>query len=517
LGIGRILVWGGLLLWAGLLLGQPGSVRAAEQAEVEYDKGVLEYSNRNYLDALDHLRKAVELEPNNPDAQFYLGLTLTRLGEFPEAIAALEKTLQLDASKQYAHYHLGLAYFLDKRYQEALRQFSLAEQFDPQKAATHFYLGQTLYQLKRFSKAPPSFQRALELDPSLAPTAQYHRGLALYAAERDAEAQDAFGAAVRSAPETPLAHQAQRYLDALAQRAREQRLVQLQGTLGFEYDDNVILEPNAIEISGQADGRTIFSLVGRLLPVRTPLWRLGVEYALFQSLHFDLNDFDIQSHTGGVFARLRLDRVTFHAAANYNYTLLDNSRFVEAFTVQPSATIKQSERLFAVVSMRYRTSNFFDDILAPQDPAVRERDGWTIRVGAHQYWLFNQQRSAVRLSYHYEVSRNDGTDWEYDGHEIGLGLQTPLWWGVTLNVEGTYSRLDYLHVNSFHAEPLALLTPADTRARLDDRLTGAVALIRPLGRFLTLTASYVHTSNLSNIAFFDYRRNIWTLALTGRY
>jgi tetratricopeptide (TPR) repeat protein len=519
-----LLVWGGFLLWIYALPGL-STVHAEETLELLYAKGVLEYSKRNYLDALNYLRQAVEMAPDNADAQFYLGLTLTRLGEFDQAIAALEKTLQLDASKQYAHYHLGLAYFLAGRYAEARPQFEAAAQFDAQKAPTYFYLGQTLYELKRYSAALPHLQRAMEIDPSLTASAQYYRGLALYALERDAQAQEAFEAVLQIQPDSPLVRQSQRYLEALAQRASARRLAQLQGSVSFEYDDNVILEPNAVEISGQADGRLVISVLGRLLPVRTPPWNLGVEYALFQSLHFDLTDFDIQSHTGGLFASLKLERVTLYAAANYNYTFLDHKQYSEAVTLQPSAVITESEALFTVLSVRYRLSNFFEDIPTSQDPDVRERDGWAVRAGGYQYFLFNNQRSSVRLGYHYEGSRNDGTDWEYDSHEVSLALQTPLGWDVTLIVEGLYTRFNYLHVNSFDAGDDGILRlpgdpaglPFDTHERKDDRFIGVVALSRPLSRYFTLTASYVHTSNLSNIAFFDYRRNIWALALTGRY
>jgi hypothetical protein len=242
-----------------------------------------------------------------------------------------------------------------------------------------------------------------------------------------------------------------------------------------------------------------------------------VEYALFQSLHFDLTDFNVQSHTAGLFASYKLEGVTLYAAANYNYTLLAGSQFSEALTVQPSAVITESDTLFTVASVRYRLSNYFDDVLTGEDPDVRSRDGWAVRAGFYQYLLFNQQRSSLRVSYHYEGSRNEGTDWEYNGHEFGVALQTAFWWGMTLIVEGTYTYFDYLHTNSFAADPLGILNAADTRARSDNRFIGVVALTRPLGRFLTLTASYVHTSNLSNLDFFDYHRNIWSLALTGRY
>jgi lipoprotein NlpI len=489
----------------------------AETADIAYAKGVLAYSSQDYLNALEQLQKAVELAPDNPDVHFYLGLTFTRLGEFDKAVAALHRTLQLDASKQYAHYHLGLAYFLAGRHAEALPQFEAAVQFDPEKAPTYFYLGQSLYQLKRYNEALPPLQRAMELDPSLTPTVQYYRGLILYTTERDMQAQEAFNAVLEQEPDTPLGRQAQQYLDALVKRASTKRLVQLEGTLSLEYDDNVILEPNAVEISGQADGRVVISVLGRVLPVRTPRWNLGAEYALFQSLHFDLTDFNTQSHTGGLFASLKLEHATLYTAVNYNYTLVDNSRFSEAITLQPSALIKISDTLFTVPSVRYRTSNYFDIDPPGADPAVRDRDGWAVRAGLYQYLLFNNQRSSFRVGYHYEGSRNDGTDWDYNSHEIDLTLQMSLGWNVTLLVEGVYTRFDYLHINSFDSGNDATLTAADTHKRKDNRLVGVIALTRPFGRFLTLTASYVHTSNLSNISFFDYQRNIWSLALTGRY
>lgn len=513
-----LLRWIGLLVGLGILAGLYAPQVRAEPTEVEYAKGVLAYSNRAYPDALEHLRKVIARMPDHADAQFYLGLTLTRLGDFEPAIAALERVLQLDPTKQYVHYHLGLAYLQGKRYQEALSQLQRAAQFDPQKAATQFYLGQVLSQLKRHSEAPPYFQRALELDPTLTDRAQYYQGLAFYATEHDTQAQTAFQAVVRQAPGTALAQQAQRYLEAIAQRESAQRLVQVQGALSLEYDDNVILEPNTVNISNQADGRAVINAAVRLLPLRTPTWRLGAEYALFQSLHFDLTDFDILSHTAGIFAQYTLPSVTLHATANYNYSLLDNERFSEAFTLQPSAVIKETESWFTVASLRYRQNNYFESIPAPQESSVRDRDGWAMRVGAQQYWLFNQRRAFLSLGYAYEANRGAGTDWEADSHELSLGLQTPLAWGLTLNVQGAYTYYDYLHVNSFaDGVGLGVLTAADTRERVDNRLFGAVTLSRPLGRYLTVTGSYAHTTNFTNIDFFAYHRNIWSLTLTGRY
>src|SRR5215471_3884186 len=123
-------VWRACVLGCSLAL-LPSLGWAAEQAELEYAKGIVEYGKGNYLEALEHFRTAVDLTPDDANARFYLGLTQTRLGEFGAAIPQLEKALQLDPSMQYAHYHLGLSYFQERRYPEALGELQHAAQFDP--------------------------------------------------------------------------------------------------------------------------------------------------------------------------------------------------------------------------------------------------------------------------------------------------------------------------------------------------------------------------------------------------
>jgi tetratricopeptide (TPR) repeat protein len=513
----RLFVTWYCIVCGSLLASGPTPGWAANDAELAYAKGILAYGQQDYQEALAQFQRAVALEPANPDAQFYLGLSHSRLGDYAEAIPALERALQLAPAKQYIHYHLGLAYVNTGQYVKAIAQLEQAARFDPDKAATPFYLGYAHYQRKQYRQALPFLERARELDASLAPSVQFYRGAALYAMERDAQAQEAFEATIAAEPTSTLARNAQRYLQAIDARARDRQLVQLEGTVKLEYDDNVTIGDDDI-ISREDDGRTVLTFSGRLIPIRTWPWRLGVEYTFYQSLHFELDEFNLQQHTGRLFAELKLGRVTLGAAADYTYTLLDNERYFEAVTAGPSATIRQTEDLFAVVSVRYRTSNYFNQFIPSGQEAVRDHDGWSVQAGFDQYLAFNKRRSLVRLSYYFEASRNDGSDWEYDSHRIGLGLHTPLWWGIMLHLDGAYTRRDYRHVNSFDAGAPGFLEPGvDRRERLDDRLTAAVTLSRAFGRHLLLSVGYTHTTNLSNIDFFEYHRNIVSLAVTGRY
>jgi hypothetical protein len=101
-------------------------------------------------------------------------------------------------------------------------------------------------------------------------------------------------------------------------------------------------------------------------------------------------------------------------------------------------------------------------------------------------------------------------------------VQTPLWAGITFNVHGSYYRFNYQNVNSFSCctdarGGLGILDSNDTQERTDNRFTAGVALARDVGPYLTLSAGYIHISNQSNLAFFDYRRNLVTLAVSGRF
>ena len=515
-------VWSACVLGCSLALLLPSLGQASEQAELEYAKGIVEYGKGNYLEALEHFRAVVDLAPDEAHARFYLGLTQSRLGDFSAAIPQLEKALQLDPSLQYVHYHLGLSYFQEQRYPEALGELQRATQFDPHNATAQFYQGYTLYQLKRYREALAPFERTIALDSALALSAQYYRGLTLFALESDTQARAAFEAAQATDPTSTIGQNAARYLEALKARERDRRLWQVEGSASLQYDSNVILEPNAIAISRQADGKTVYNVIGRAFATRTSALQVGAEYDFFQSLHFTLHDFDIRSHTFGLFGRAKFDPVTLRLGVNYNITDLDNARFSESLTLWPSATMQQTQSLFALVSLQYRSENYFNDVLAGQDPAVRGRDGWNVRTGFNQFWLFNNKRSYARLSYHYDTQRSDGSDWDYNGHEVGLGVQTPLWAGITLDVHGAYYRFNYQSVNSFSCctdarGGLGILDSNDTQVRTDNRYTAGIALSRDLGPYLTLSAGYVYTRNQSNVAFFDYRRNLVTLAISGRF
>ena len=427
------------------------------------------------------------------------------------------------SSSSEVAYAKGILSFGKGNYERALDYFLAAAAVEPDNPHIRLHIGLCLSNLGQFEEAVSELQKALQIQPDWT-YVYYHLGLAFYRLQRYQQAEEAFQAFLAANPDGPEARAARHNLNVISLRQSERRILQLQGSVSVQYDDNVVLEPNddILDISDKDDGRTVFTFTGRLLPVRTASWYLGGDYAFFQSLQFDLTEYDIQKHVGRVFTGYKLNRTTLRLAADYTYTTLDRKEFSKAVTILPSISIRQTDKLSAVVSGFYRDNNFSNQVIASGQKDVRDRDGWNTLVGFDQYLAFNQKQSLARLSYYFGASRNEGSDWEYNSHQVGLGLQFPLVWGFELNLDGLYRRRNYLNENSYSAEPLGILTSADQTKRRDNRYVGSVRLQRSLGSPLIfsdtfISADFTHIRNDSNIDFFDYDRNIVALTLTVRY
>src|SRR3972149_581348 len=88
----------------------PAAAQKAE-ADVFVAKAVLAYEEKRYEEALGFLREALQLDPKNVDAFYYVGLARISLGRFEGAIAALEQARSLDPKDEAVLFQLGVVYF----------------------------------------------------------------------------------------------------------------------------------------------------------------------------------------------------------------------------------------------------------------------------------------------------------------------------------------------------------------------------------------------------------------------
>ena len=81
--------------------------------------------------ALDEMRHAAELAPNDADIQKDLGVTLARLGRNSEAIDHFREALRLNPYNAWAHNNLGLSLLESGKPGESIPEFEAALRLDP--------------------------------------------------------------------------------------------------------------------------------------------------------------------------------------------------------------------------------------------------------------------------------------------------------------------------------------------------------------------------------------------------
>ncbi len=118
--------------------------------------------------ALEHARRAVELDPINADTMAVLARTYIELGDRARAVGMAEGAVQLDGSSALAHAVLAEAYLLDGRLQDAVEEAELALAQDRDNAEAHRIRG-WLYDMADHdtSRAVGEFRAAAELQPEL--------------------------------------------------------------------------------------------------------------------------------------------------------------------------------------------------------------------------------------------------------------------------------------------------------------------------------------------------------------
>jgi Tfp pilus assembly protein PilF len=124
---------------------------------------------KDWKDAQSALEKALQLEPKNPEAYFQLGATLNQQKQFVAAEKALAQGLQLypDApDAPAAHYELATAYFGLGQWKDAEPNVTNTIAAQPDFALAHWLMAQIMLKKGDGQGAINEFQTYLKLDPN---------------------------------------------------------------------------------------------------------------------------------------------------------------------------------------------------------------------------------------------------------------------------------------------------------------------------------------------------------------
>lgn len=145
------------------------SANVSEKAMKEFKEGETLLMKDQKVDAsIDHLRKAIHISENFPDAYLMLGFAYLAQKNPAEATPVLEKALKLDPKSWMAHVELGAAFNLEKHYDKAEHELLAALALNDNAAEGHYELAKTYSVTNRWQEAEVHATKALALVPGLA-------------------------------------------------------------------------------------------------------------------------------------------------------------------------------------------------------------------------------------------------------------------------------------------------------------------------------------------------------------
>jgi Flp pilus assembly protein TadD len=484
---------------------------ATKYSELYFSKGVVEFNEERFERALTELLKAQKEDPTNAQILYYLGLTQIQINDLKSAVKSMKRAIELDPSLPRAHYDLGTAYYKLGDYDNALKEFRLAQEQEPTRAMIHYYQGYILHLQNRFEESTSYLKKAAELDPSLKQSTQFFAGLNALKSSRLSEAETEFNDAYKTDPSSELGIAAKSYLDKITEARKVVKKWDIIPSYSLQYDDNVVQEPDggisAAKISDEGDFRQVWFLASEYRFIQKEDWQVAGRYTFYQSLHATLHDYDLQNHQSTILIAYRgkiAGTTPYRAQFDYRYnnSILNEHRYLGAHAGTLTCDFVFVPNWITQFIYRFQDKKFY----FPTPTKAADRDAENNLVGFNEYIFFSGGKRYIKVGYAFDHDNAIGQNWDYDGHRVSAGFFTPLIARIMMNLTFDYWNQDYENTDTFFA-----------KKRNDAEYTYSVSLDRVLTKIFSVNLQYTHVTHDSNIAFYDYNRNIVALTFTARF
>jgi len=484
--------------------------------DLAFTKGIAQFNQGKYREAIEAFQRALAAKPDDVDALYHLGVALRKDDRHREARDVLQKALTLAPGMDKIHFDLAVTHYALGNDREALAALDLAERADPNDALISYYQGLAFHRLGDFEHSVPRFLRSVALSPSLGLTAHYYAGVGLYRRGLLDEARDELSEVLRIDPVSAPANSARALLAQIGTTAKMAKPWDLAVSTAAQYDSNVILLAGNSSlpagISQQHDNRAVLYLQGGYRVLDLWAWRIEGRYSFYQSLHQDLDAFNVQHHQAEVITRYRSGKaqrsVSYELAYTFSDAIVDDSGFLRTHAVTPTVTLAETGATFTQLQYGLTKKDFVD---TPMFATNDDRDATNQAVGLSQTVLFAGS-GLVRVGYRFDRDATGSSptqdDWAYRAHQVSAAFTSPLLTGVRLDLDAAYTLQRYQHTNSYS-------TTGEVRD--DDQQVYTAGLSRTFFGWMTARLQEVYSKNASNIEAFRYDRGISSLTISASF
>lgn len=265
---------------------------------------------------------------------------------------------------------------------------------------------------------------------------------------------------------------------------------------GMQYDSNVILEqddPVSPSTESKADWRGVIVLKGTL-PFLTSSTRGGeAGYQLYQSLHLNLEDYNVQQHAARVAGHAALSStMRFDLAYGFVYSFVGAEHYSTAHRFLPRLTLTLTPKSLTEVHGSYESKRFFN---TPVFTTLTEKNGTNAAIGV-THTVKVGAKTGLAMDYTYDQEATEKDYWDYGGHQVAVNALTEM---------GAYTL--FLGV-SYYDRRYDGVPPGASAKRHDGAQSVSAGVSRKAGKAMTLSLTDTFTFNDSNLALYEYKRNI---------
>jgi tetratricopeptide (TPR) repeat protein len=464
-------------------------------------KGIQEYRAENFEEALELFKEARKTLPDSSIVAYYMGLTYKLTGKYKEAAKNFRDALTLKPTVNDAYTELIDALYNLNELEEAKKWLEKAEKEKIKPAQIAFLKGLIFSKEGKNIDAIDAFERSKELDSSLTQAADFQIALAYSKERRYEKARKSLQAVISVDPLSELSAFAREYEKAF--RAVE-RYKAWSFSVGaqFQYDENVVLKPSpyisSLEITDEMDINMSGSFSAKYRPLITGNAGFNAQYSINVNNYSHTKTHNQLSQSLSLSPSYRFKKGTISFPLSYYHTLLQGRGYMSQISLKPSLSIILKDGDIAQITVGFSKKEMLKQPLNTEE----DTDADIYSASGAYIHPFYEGKGMVNIKYEFTRNQSDGRNWENHSNKVSLTLLLPLAGDMSMSLSGDADYTDYKYSHATYGI-----------RRLDRTFSGSSTLTKNITDNTDLTFQYSYTRADSNIAVYDYVRNMITLGI----
>jgi len=519
------------------------SFTAAAYCQTPFEKGLKEFKEENYEEALEYFLWARKLEPTSSSVAFYTGLTYKIMENYKEAIPYLRDAVTFTPKVKEALVELIDTLHQTDNLKEAKEWIEVGEKEGIDPARIQFLKGLILVKEGKYMEAIPAFEKAKELDSSMAQAAEFQIASTYTKEGKLKEAQKRFKSTISLDPNTDTATYARDYDKMVAEKIERERPWRFSIGMNYKYDSNVVAKgsgPIVDAISGHEDSALNMSMrLGYTAPFsfKKP-YNLSFQYSLFAEKYFpkqyiradgttgNLSEYNNMTNVISAIPGYNFEKWSLTLPISYTYNSLqgdktndflgelnwaNTTRYMEQIGINPTARFMVSQNSVGEVSFGFAKKYYFETPLHLEPISSDENRNSKLMSGSLGWtYFFKEGKGLLGLKFTYTEENAEGHNWTNTENKFSLSFLYPLQGFVkvplSFQFSGDAAFIQYKYEN-----------PAFGMQRRNDAYNTTTGFIYELTKNTDILAQYSYIRDKCNISTYDYKREVISIGIEYRY